>query len=94
MLRQVLAAVFARIGLDAAREKLQAMPQPGEVIDKELNRTLLAWAKENCQPDAVKEFNGLLLKHREEFKNKNSVWETVNTMMRRENVDDDGLPAH
>jgi hypothetical protein len=92
MLRQVLAAVFGRIGLDAAREKLQAMPQPGEVIDKELNRTLLSWAKENCQPDAVKEFNVLLLKHREEFKTRNSVWETVNAMMRRENSDNDGLP--
>ena len=65
MLRQVLAAVLGRIGPDAAREKLQAMPQPGEVIDKELNRALLAWAKENCQPEAVKEFNGLLLKYRE-----------------------------
>ena len=92
MLRQVLAAVLGRIGPDAAREKLQAMPQPGEVIDKELNRTLLAWAKENCQPDAVKEFNGLLLKHREEFKTKNSVWETVNATMRRDKVDDDALP--
>ena len=92
MLRQVLAAVLGRIGPDAAREKLQAMPQPGEVIDKELNRALLAWAKENCPPDAVKEFNGLLLKHREEFKTKNSVWETVNATMRREKVDDDALP--
>ena len=91
MLRQVLAAVLGRIGPDAAREKLQAMPQPGEVIDKELNRALLAWAKENCPPDAVKEFNGLLLKHREEFKTKNSVWETVNATMRREKVDDDAL---
>lgn len=92
MLRQVLAAVFGRIGLDAAREKLQAMQQPGEVIDKELNRTLLSWAKEKCQPDAVKELNGLLLKHRQEFKTKNSVWETVNAMMRLENADNNGLP--
>ncbi len=92
MLRQVLAAVFGRIGLDAAREKLHAMPQPGEVIDKELNRLLLSWAKENCQPDAVKEFSGLLLKSREEFKTKNSVWQTVAAMMQRDNVDDHGLP--
>jgi hypothetical protein len=41
MLRQVLASVFGRIGVDAARERLEAMQQPGEVIDKELNRSLL-----------------------------------------------------
>jgi len=92
MLRQVLAAVFGRIGPDAAREKLQAMQQPGEVIDTELNRTLLSWAKEKCQLDAVKELNGLLLKHRQEFKTKNSVWETANAMMRLENIDNDSLP--
>jgi hypothetical protein len=91
MLRQLLAAVFGRIGLDAAREKLQAMQQPGEVIDKELNRALLSWAKEKFEPDAVKELNGLLLKHRQEFKTKNSVWETVNAMMQRENIDEGGL---
>ena len=38
------------------------MQPPGEVIDKELNRTILSWAKEKCQPDAVKELNSLLLK--------------------------------
>jgi len=92
MLRQVLATVFGRVGLDAAREKLEAMQQPGEVIDKELNRTLLSWAKENCQPDAAKDLNDLLLKRRQEFKAENSVWETVNAMMRRENVDNDRLP--
>lgn len=91
MLRQVLAAVFGRIGLDSAREKLQAMQQPGEVIDKELNRTLLSWAKEKCPPDAVKELNDLILKHRQDFKTKNSVWETVNAMLRLENVNNDGL---
>lgn len=88
---QVLAAVFGRIGLDSAREKLQAMQQPGEVIDKELNRTLLSWAKEKCPPDAVKELNDLILKHRQDFKTKNSVWETVNAMLRLENVNNDGL---
>ena len=92
MLRQVLAAVFRRLGPDAAREILQALPTPEEVIDKELNRALLAWAKQNCQPDAVKEFNDLLLNHRKDFKAKNSVRETVNAMMRRDNVDDDALP--
>ena len=61
MLRQVLGAVFGRIGPDAAREKLGAMQQPGEIIDTELNRALLSWAKEKCQPDAVKELSGLLL---------------------------------
>jgi hypothetical protein len=40
----------------------------------------------------VKEFTSLLLKHREEFKIKNSVWETVNAMMQRDKVDDDALP--
>jgi len=92
MLRQVLTAVFGRIGPDAAREKLQAMQQPGEVIDKELNRALLSWAKEKFQPDAVKELNDLLLKHRQEFKTKNSVWETANALMRLENIDNDSSP--
>jgi hypothetical protein len=92
MLRQVLATVFGRIGLDSSREKLGAMQQPGEVIDKELNRTLLSWAKENSQPAAVKDLNELLLKRRQRFKIENSVWETVKAMMRRENVEDDGLP--
>jgi hypothetical protein len=91
MLRQVLAAVFGRIGPDAAREKLQAMQQPGEVIDKELNRALLSWAKEKFLPDAVKELNDLLMKHRQEFKTKNSVWETANAMMRIEKIANDGL---
>jgi hypothetical protein len=92
MLRQLLAAVFEQIGPSAARKKLEAMQQPGEVIDKELNRTLLAWVKEKCPPAAVKELNDLLLKHRQEFKTKNSVWETVNAMMRRDNVYNDDLP--
>src|SRR5262249_44739006 len=43
MLRQVLVSVFVRIGLDVARERLEAMQQPGEVIEKELNRSLLEW---------------------------------------------------
>jgi hypothetical protein len=86
---KLLAAVFGRIGLDAVREKLEAMPQPGEVIDKELSRALLSWAKESCEPAAVKQLNVLLLKHRQEFKTKNSAWEAVNAMMRRNNVDAD-----
>ena len=92
MLRQVLSALFVRIGLDAVRERLQAMQQPGEVIDAELNRALLSWARENCEPAGLKELNGLLLNHRQEFKAKNSVWETINAIMRRENVNDDGMP--
>jgi hypothetical protein len=68
------------------------MQQPGEVIDKELNRALLSWAKEKCHPDAVKELSVLILKHRQELKTKNSVWETVNAMMRLENVNNNGLP--
>jgi hypothetical protein len=92
MLRQVLAAVFGRVGPTAAREKLEAMQQPGEVIDKELSRNLLVWTKEKCPPDAVKGLNDLLMRHRLEFKAKNSVWETINAMMRRANVDNDGLP--
>lgn len=92
MLRQALAAVFARIGLEAARASLQGMQQPGEVIDAELNRALLAWAKEKCKPDTVKELNDLLLKHRHEFKKNNSVWEVASAMKRRDHVEDDGAP--
>jgi hypothetical protein len=40
----------------------------------------------------MKELNSILLKHRQEFKARNSVWETVNAMVRRENTDSDGLP--
>jgi hypothetical protein len=34
--------------------------------------SILSWAKEKRQPDAVKDLNGLL---RQEFKAKNSVWD-------------------
>ncbi len=92
MLRQVLASVFGRIGVDAAREKLEGMQQPGEVIDKELNRALLDWAKQNCTVEAVKSLNDLLLEHRTRFKTSNSVWETVTQMMQQDNVGGNGLP--
>lgn len=92
MLRQVLASVFVRIGVDAARERLESMPQPGEVIQKELNRSLLDWAKQNCTADAVKGLNELLLHHRAEFKKANSVWVTTLEMMRQDSVPGDGSP--
>ena len=92
MLRQVLASVFGRIGVDAAREKLEAMPQPGEVIDKELNRAILEWAKQNCTAEAVKGLNDLILEHRARFKKSNSVWETVVQMMQQDNVAGNGSP--
>ncbi len=92
MLRQVLTAVFARVGLDAARTRLQGMQVPGEVIEAELNRALITWAREKGQPDAVKELNELLLKHRQEFKKNNSAWEVAHAMMRRDKVEEDGAP--
>ena len=92
MLRQVLASVFVRIGVDAIRERLEAMPQPGEVIDKELNRSLLKWAKENCSDEAVKGLNELLLQHRADFKKANSVWATATEMMRQDGISGDGSP--
>lgn len=92
MLRQVLASVFARIGVDAARERLEGMQQPGEVIDKPLNRSLLDWAKQNCPAQAVKDLNDLVLQHRGEFKKANSVWVTVEEMMRQDGLSDDGSP--
>lgn len=92
MLRQVLASVFGRIGVDAARERLEAIQQPGEVIDKDLNRAILEWAKQNCKPEAVKGLNDLLLHHRTEFKKANSVWVTVTAMIQQDNVPVDGSP--
>lgn len=92
MLRQVLASVFARLGVDAAREKLEAMQQPGEVIDKDLNRAILEWAKQNCTPEAVKGLNDLLLQHRTEFKKTSSVWATVTAMMQQDDVGGNGSP--
>jgi len=67
------------------------MQQPGEVIDKELNRALLSWAKEKFEPDAVKEIERPSSETSPKFKTKNSVWETVNAMMQRENIDEGGL---
>ena len=92
MLRQVLASVFARIGVDDARERLEAMPQPGEILDKELNRSLLKWAKENCSDEAAKGLNELMLQHRVDFKKANSVWVTVAEMMQEDGVPSDGSP--
>jgi hypothetical protein len=92
MLRQVLASVFRRIGVDAARVKLQGMTAPGEVIDKELNRDLLAWAKAKCPPEAAKELSDLLSKHRQEFKKNNSAWEAATAIMRRDGLEDDAEP--
>ena len=68
------------------------MQQPGEVIDKELNRSLLEWAKRNGTPDATKSINELLQERRSAFKKANSVWATVTEMMRRDTVQDDGSP--
>jgi hypothetical protein len=90
MLRQILTAVFARIGVDAARERMEAMQQPKELIDKKLYRSLLEWAKQKCAPEAVKGLNDLLLQHRTEFKKANSVWIAANETARREDVSDDG----
>lgn len=92
MLRQVLASVFGGIGVDTAREKLEAMQQPGEVIDKDLNRAILEWAKQNCTPEAVKGLNDLLLQHRTEFKKTSSVWATVTAMMQQDDVSGNGSP--
>lgn len=92
MLRQVLTAAFRRIGVDRACELLEKMQQPGEVIDKELNRALLKWAKEECSEEASKALNRLLLEHRNAFKKSNSVWIAVNKMMQEDKVDDQASP--
>jgi len=92
MLRQVIVSVFTRTGLDAVRERLEAMQQPGEVVDKELNRSLLEWVRRSCTAEAVKELNELLQQHRTEFKKTNSVWATTNEMMRQDNLHDEGSP--
>jgi len=92
MFRQVLTAAFQRIGSERARELLEKIQQPGEVIDKELNRALLKWAKEHYSEEASKSLNDLLLEHRNAFKKSNSVWATVNQMMKEENVEDDASP--
>lgn len=88
-LRHVLATVFARIGVDAARQRLEAMQQPGEVIDKELNRALLKWAKENCSEEAVRDFNELVLQHRSTYKKVRSVWASTTDMMLQDGNADD-----
>ena len=92
MLRQVLASVFARIGVGAARERLEGMQQPGGVLDKELNRSLLDWAKQNCPAEAVKGLSDLLLHHRTEFKKANSAWARATHMMGQDNLTSDGSP--
>ena len=92
MLRQVLTSVFARIGVDAARERLERMQQPGRVIDKELNRSLLKWAKKNCTAEATTELNNLILHHRIEFKKVNSAWSIAANLMGQEHLASDGLP--
>jgi len=85
-------SVFTRTGLDAVRERLEAMQQPGEVVDKELNRSLLEWVRRSCTAEAVKELNELLQQHRTEFKKTNSAWATTNEMMRQDNLHDEGSP--
>ena len=92
MLRQVLASVFGRIGVDDARKRLEHMQQPREVIDEDLNRSLLGWAKENCTPEETKDLNDLLRHQRVEFKKANSVWATATEMMQRDNLPDGGAP--
>ena len=92
MLRQVLASVFVRIGVSATRARLEGMQQPGEVLDKELNRALLGWAKQNCTAEAVKGLSNLLLHHRTEFKKANSTWVIAKDMMGRDNLTSDGAP--
>lgn len=92
MLRQVLASVFARIGANAARGRLEAMQEPGEIIDSGLNRSLLDWANTNCEVDAVKRLTDLIKQHRVEFKKVNSVWVKATQMMSRDGVLDEGSP--
>lgn len=92
MLRQVLSAAFQKIGVDRARTLLEGMQQPGEVIDKDLNRALLKWAKDKCSPEDAEAFGKLILEYRTAYKSGNSVWETVVQMMKASNVADDGSP--
>jgi hypothetical protein len=95
MLRQVLTSVFARLGVHAVRERLETMQQPGEVIDKNLNRSLLEWARRNCSPDVGKALGELLQEHRAAFKKANSVWKTITGMMRLDGLlDDDSAHIH
>ena len=93
MLRQILLQVFSRIGLEAARTRLERITQHGEVIDAELNRALLAWAKVGCGQQAVKELSEILLLHRKEFKKNNSVWESTRKMIDSD-IEDDISTAH
>ena len=90
MLRQIVASVFARIGVDDARKCLEKMQRPGGVIDEKLNRSLLSWAKENCKPELVKGLSELILNHRIEFRKANSAWATATHMMRQEKLKSDG----
>lgn len=85
-LRQVLASVFDRIGDDVVREKLRRMTRPGEVIDGELNKSLLKWARRNCVPDALTELTDLLQHHRVEFKMANSAWAKATQLMEQDNL--------
>jgi len=94
MLRQILTSVFGRIGAEDARRRLKAMQQPGELIDRELNRALLEWAKRNCSAEAAKSLDELLRQHRLRFKAANAVWATVTELVRQDGVlDEELLPA-
>ena len=90
MLRQVLASVFTVIGVDVAKERLEKMQQPGEMIQEELNRAILKWSRENSSEAAHKNLTELLNAYRESFRTANSVWATANNMMERDKVADGG----
>jgi hypothetical protein len=92
MLRQVLASVFARIGADVAKTRLETMQQPGEVIDEDLNRAIMKWSRESCTEEARQNLVKIISEQRDVFKKAHSVWETAMHMMRQDGVSGDGSP--
>lgn len=92
MLRHVLASIFAVIGVDAAKERLEKMQQPGEMIQEELNRAILKWSRETSSDASHKTLTEILNAHREAFKAANSLWSTANNMMERDKLADVGSP--
>jgi hypothetical protein len=92
MLRQVLTSVFSAIGVDAAKERLERLQQPGEVIDETLNAAIRKWSRENNSETSHKDLVEMLKEHREAFRSANSAWIVARKMMERDNMLDSGSP--
>ena len=86
MLRQVLTSVFSAIGVDAAKDRLEKIQQPGEVIDEGLNATIRKWSKDNNSDASHKTLIEILNQHRDAFRGENSAWAGAIKMMERDNV--------